>query len=410
MKKNSFVKRTLALTVMSLMGCVCIYAQSVDYGKATDSAHKAINKLRDAVIVRAPYNFKDDENGLSWDERSNQTVIAQGLSIAKKYGENLRMWTVTENENYRINIEKLCEGNKSTRVADKIAYALAKRNNIPYNISYTLDSYLNWLEKAMEDSLNINVTNYKSEKSTDIEAKMTKDTKKIKDLSFVSCDINVSGTLVCKTKDIICIRNGQITKIAELEKKKDKIVVDLSDIVNDEETIGFTYNYGKHFPIGGSINYSFYDVPIMLSLDFGLNTDDDKVITDKADIKDIMNYTRTKKILDPKFFVTVTPQFYMKYFAIGCGIGALYMEGTEENYNYTSTSSNSSGSHISSGGGMTSGDTNLFKFMLRPVVKGFIPLNDEWYLSLSVGYDYVLGYKDKNGYNAGIGLQYTLDW
>jgi hypothetical protein len=48
--------------------------------------------------------------------------------------------------------------------------------------------------------------------------------------------------------------------------------------------------------------------------------------------------------------------------------------------------------------------------MIRPSVKGFIPVSDQWFVTVTVGYDYVFGYKDKNGVNFGLGLQYNFDY
>lgn len=163
--------------------------------------------------------------------------------------------------------------------------------------------------------------------------------------------------------------------------------------------------------MGGSFNYSPEDIPFMVSVDLGINLDGDKYVIDKVEMTDIMNYNRTKKTLDPKFFLTVTPQFYLKYFAIGCGVGCLWMDGMEDTTNYTYTSNSSSGGNISvSGAGLTSESVTsiMLKPMIRPVVKGFIPLHDELFLSVSVGYDLIFGYRDKNGFNFGLGLQWEL--
>ena len=44
---------------------------------------------------------------------------------------------------------------------------------------------------------------------------------------------------------------------------------------------------------------------------------------------------------------------------------------------------------------------------LRPVAKAFIPLSsDELFLSVSVGYDLIFGYKEKNGINFGLGVHW----
>uniref|UniRef100_UPI002592D590 hypothetical protein n=1 Tax=Xylanibacter caecicola TaxID=2736294 RepID=UPI002592D590 len=185
---------------------------------------------------------------------------------------------------------------------------------------------------------------------------------------------------------------------------KGKIMVDFNDFINNHGTFGFSYNYGQHFPVGGSFNGSFEDIPLMISIDFGINFDNDKHIIDKVNMQDIMNYDREKKELDTKFFVTVTPQAYFNYFAIGCGFGFLYMDGTSDYTRYSSSSASNTSASTSS-----SSNAYLIKPMIRPVIKGFIPFSyEDYYISISVGYDWVLGYKKKNGFNVGIGIQCSL--
>lgn len=333
--------------------------------------------------------------------------------IAKSLGENFRLWSVTQSETYRTNIEKMCDGKKSTRVADEIAIDLALKNNNPSINSYELESYLNWLDLRI-DEISIVFSDFELVDKNKINISNIKDKKMDKELTYVSCKVQISGAFSYNVKDLIYIRDGKISKIDKyVVDKNNKVHVDFSDLVSDYETIGFTYNYGQHFPVGASFNYTPEDVHFMLSVDLGVNLDNDKHIIDKVEMTDIMNYKRETKVLDPKFFLTVTPQFYMKYFAIGCGVGVLYMDGTEETASYTNSSSGSSGSSVSistssSSGTSSSTNTSMFKPMIRPVVKGFIPLSDELYISVSVGYDYVFGYKDKNGFNVGLGLQWEL--
>lgn len=85
------------------------------------------------------------------------------------------------------------------------------------------------------------------------------------------------------------------------------------------------------------------------------------------------------------------------------------MEGKENtaHYSYTTTTGSSSSATIS-GGNTTEGNLAiLLKPMIRPVAKAFIPLSsDELFLSVSVGYDLIFGYKEKNGINFGLGVHW----
>lgn len=346
-------------------------------------------------------------------------VIAQEYSAGQvsQFANCLSKWTSTHREEYRFEAEDLCNGPKKPIVNDELSHILTKKANpqAPLQKNYELDTYLNNIGSLLKNgAINIAYTNITKVSKDEIIFETKISEKDLNMTELYSCNIQVTGDILHNSKELFYVYKHKITKIGKYEKRGGKVVVDFDDFINDYETIGFTYNYGENFPVGGSFNYSLEDAPFMFSVDFGVNFDNDKYITDKVEMKDIMNYKRKRKEMDPKFFVTVTPQFYLKYFAIGCGVGALCMYGNVEEAEYSYTSNTISSSNITSTsstsyGGSSDNNDLLFKPMIRPVAKGFIPLrSDELYLSISVGYDLVFGYTDKNGINFGLGLQWEL--
>ncbi len=329
-----------------------------------------------------------------------------------QFGDNMRLWCSTNSYSYRSQIMKKCES--ACRVNDKIMMDFARNSGINTK-HFVVSNYLNGFEDAFDrGAVGVDVSNIRVI-SADQQVYSYKDSRRSeklsKDYTMVACDIKVNGALNYNVKDLFYVRKGQIVKITSYEEVIDtktgkrKVRIDFSDLESDNSTMGVSYNYSKHFPVGASYNYSPESSYFMFSVDFGINFDKDKYIIDEVDMVDIMNYDRKKKILDPKFFITLTPQVYFKYFAVGCGAGLLYMDGTEENTSYHSISISSVGIGASNSSEST---TQMIKPMIRPVIKGFIPVSDELYISVSAGYDLIFGYKEKNGVNFGLGIQWEL--
>lgn len=330
------------------------------------------------------------------------------MAVVRSFGENMQSWIQTGKLAFHKNLIRLSNGEKKVRVYDELSsYLFNKYNYVGAN---ELNSYLNCLEKEMSNGITIKYSDFRWVSPNDISV------IDAKGLEFIACDVMVTGAFSHHSKDIFYIRNGKISKIDKYEIVQDartgrkKVKVDLSDIVYDHnETIGFGYNYSKHFPVGASIFYAWESFPVLLSFDFGYNMDDDKYVVDNVKMTDVMNYNRTKKIYDPKYYMIVTPHAYFRYFAVGCGVGCLVMNCKEETANYYY---NNVATGVKSGGYSTETEHAAFKFMIRPSVKGFIPLDgeDKWAIVASVGYNWAFGCKEKNGLNMGLGLKVNVDW
>lgn len=344
----------------------------------------------------------------------NAANTLDSRSVVASFGDNLRMWLVTNNPVYRQNIEAISNSKREKcRISDQVTTNMVKHLNLPIvKETFTLDTYLNSIQNAMRDgvAIKIQMDNYKQVEKSKIQVYGAKRAKDIEEIDYVSCNVYASAPFKCTTKDLFYVRKGKITKIApyEIDEKTHKVHVDLSDIDFDDETVGLTYNYGQHFNIGASFNYA---VPwFLIAVDWGLANKMDATTSTKVELTNIMNYKITTTSLKPKMFFTATPALNLKYVAVGCGAGILYMEGTETtNTRNTNITENDGNSTIQYGGSSTT-DTQAtrIKFMLRPSIKGFIPMSDEWSLVVGAGYDYVFKYKKCNGFNFSLGLQYSL--
>lgn len=330
----------------------------------------------------------------------------KGECVVRSFATNMQLWVQTSKLEYQRNLQRLCDGKKKIRVADEIVGDLATKNGYPgVKGAYLLETYLNCLLKEIKKGITIQYSNYRTISAFET---TTSDTR---GLNLIACDVVVSGAVNYKVKDLFYVRDGKISKIDKYEETIDrrtgrrKVKVDFSDIDFADEAYSLTYNYSKSFPVGLSFDYAW---PwFRLGLDFGIDFKKDQYVIDDVNFTDIMNYDRTKKTLDPKCYITVTPSLYFRYFSIGCGVGALFMTGTEEHC-YSSYAS--SGGTSVSGSSSLHSDCSKLNVMLRPVAKGYIPVSDEGLdVVVSVGYDYVFGYKEKNGLNFGVGIQFVLD-
>lgn len=131
-------------------------------------------------------------------------------------------------------------------------------------------------------------------------------------------------------------------------------------------------------------------------------------------MKDIMNFTRKRLDMDAKGYLTITPSFFMKYFSVGCGVGALIFQGDkrEEEGSYAYASSGEAPVSRSTSIGSVQSETHknsyMLKFMIRPVIRGYIPVSDDFFIVVNAGYDYVFDYKKLNGFNFGLGVSWAV--
>lgn len=317
-------------------------------------------------------------------------MFSQGLSTAKEYGESMKQWSATENDRYRNIIESICGGKKSTRIADDIAMDLAQKNGVPSNISYMLDSYLNWLEKAMLNGISVNFSDYQVVNRNEIEGSTSYETKYARedDKDYVSCRIRISGALSYDVYDLICMRDGKITKITKYEKTGNKIKVDFSDLVS-EHSVEVSYGYSSNYPLNLSIhtNFSFFNIGIESGQNFS---------NEPLTIVKHTNFA-TSKVEGKYYYLLATPGIYLRYASVDCGLGGVFTK-----YNYESVYS--------------SYDKKNTYFMLKPKASFHIPVpfgrsprEERVYISPHIAYQYVPKYAELNCWEFGIGIRIRFE-
>lgn len=334
---------------------------------------------------------------------------AQDTYVVQQFGNSLTNWASSRNSFSALeSMERLCSKNPAIRIGDNIIAFLASQNGLAKSDDYTWDNYIVCMQKEVDKGVTMSLSQIEQVP----EHLIPSNYQGRKDLKFVSCVFNMSGASNFNENDLFVLVNGRIAKIQEYrvivdKKGRRKLRVDLSDLGLDEDTegMGLTYNYSKAFPVGASLYYSKWK--FMVSLDFGVNFDKDIYTTQKVEFNNLMDYKITRGEYDPKYYLTATPSFYLKYFSVGWGFGILSMKGSE----YTDErdfNADENGSTTITTGSTVEGIEKV-KFMMRPNIRGFIPCNDNFFISLSVSYNWIPGYKEKSGIDFGVGIQYLLD-
>ena len=334
-------------------------------------------------------------------------MSAQDTYVVQQFGNSLSNWASNRNDFSAMqNIESLCSEKPAIRIEDPIMSAMAIKYNVPRSKNYTLDDYIRCIQHEVDAGVSISFSNIH-------QVPENLKPSNYPGVSYVSCNIKISGASNLNENDVFAIKDGKIVKIEEYVIVRDKngrqkLRIDLSGLGLDEDTEGWglSYNYSKAFPVGASVAYTKWK--FMISMDFGVNFDKDIYTTQKVDFTNIVDYKITKGEYDLKYFITATPAFYMKYFAVGWGFGYASFDGSEttkENKLEILPDGNvmqTTGISSVSGGGK-------YKFMMRPTIKGFIPCSDNFFISLSVNYDWILGYKEKNCISFGAGVHFLID-
>ena len=317
-------------------------------------------------------------------------VSAQGLTTSRSYGENMRQWITTKNDDFREIIEELCNGIRSTRIADEIAVDLVPRMDYPRNASYQLDTYLNSIEKAWAHGLSIEFSDYQAVDRKLIEGTTAQETRYARepDKEYVSCRIKVKGAYYYDVHDLICMRGGKITKISKFEKIGNKVKVDFSDLVS-EHSVEVSYGYSSHYPLNVAVstNISFFNIGI----EYGQNFSDEPLST--AQHKNFAN----SEISSKYYYFLATPGIYLRYASIDCGLGCVFTK-----YKYESVYS--------------SYNESKNTFMMKPKVSFHIPIplgssprDEKIYISPHVGYQYVPKYGKLNCWEVGIGVRFRFE-
>ena len=317
------------------------------------------------------------------------------------FGKALKTWSENKyNADSTLNANKYTvelatvDCNLMTNLARKYPIEDAEGKIETFNI----EDYKMTLGKWFEDDENVLIT------LNDVKEPNKKELEQIEDYEAIKSQyIFIEGNLTVKNykrdtikhqepyKELYYIRrrSSKITKISPRTYTDTGLIrLDFSDI-DERESVGGSVNYSPNWPVSLSASYSYGY--FMFGVDGGFNTDHDQVVQKKLTMQNILNYQKETISYDPQWYITATPSLYLKYLSVGCGAGIMYSKRNIDP--------------------LKKGKNRLYhiSFMLRPTIKGYIPLNDEWFLTVNTSYDWAMDLKIKNGLSFDLGLQYRLN-
>lgn len=331
----------------------------------------------------------------------------------RDYAALMKEWSETGKDNLREEVKKLCEkGNHIAIFTDSMSLRMAKLYAHGQKDELMLELYLISVQKHIDNGGQILFSDLQAVPANSIEVTAPPKGLDPKALSYFTAHASLGTNEPKEYQVLFHVRKDFITKVGDYVRPiNGKTKVDLSYLQSDE-SFGMTYNYGKHWPLGISANYR--NRIYMISGDLGINLDRDKKHTRKLEMTDVMNFNLKEKELNPYAYLTATPSIFLKFVSIGCGAGIAYMRYQENNVERVMQESGK----YSTGDSMytqytqknttTDIDGEALKLIVRPALKVFIPVHKEWNLSLGVSYDYIFTYKEMNGINYSLGLQYNL--
>ncbi len=138
----------------------------------------------------------------------NNSVIPRATVAEKtvrRFWDNIRLWCETQDIDYREKARKECQ-TKELRVNDGLMTLFATKAGLSNMESYTLDSFLNGFQSAINEG------------TVDITISGIKEIENTEDFCIVSCCINVTGVVTTESNALFYIQNGKVSKISNCAK------------------------------------------------------------------------------------------------------------------------------------------------------------------------------------------------
>lgn len=176
---------------------------------------------------------------------------------------------------------------------------------------------------------------------------------------------------------------------------KDKFNNFMDDFVDifipNDNTFGYEYTYAQNFPlvvsVGGTSSY------FSIVAELGFNFDSKEYY--------VQNY-------NPECYLVISPGIHLGVLSLNCGIGVL----GSSYYDIIIGDTTYFGDETTSISGSITLETSIKTYkahlILKPSITGFIPIFDDYYITINAGYNYLPNFKELNGWSFGIGFRFEI--
>ena len=320
----------------------------------------------------------------------------KGTDAVRKFGDILNEWSYRRGYTLLKSVQNVCAGDEGNecRVSDPLILEFERQAQRPLELDYFLANYIADFHEAMRrgNGIKVQISNIKPVTNIVFDSESMMDEKR-KSLYYVSCDINVTGSMNFTSNDLFFIRkgSGKISTIRPNDGPVNTSRIDDWDHIAAGEfnSIEASYGYSTNFPlnVGLTASFSYFNI----GLEYGQNFDKEPIIT-----KQHTNFA-SSQINGKYFYLMASPGVFLRFATISYGLGATMMK-----YNYESV--------------YDSYSENKTFFTMKPKVAFNLPLpvdfksrDEKCYLCPYVGYLFAPKFSKINCLEFGVGLRFRFE-
>lgn len=156
-------------------------------------------------------------------------VYSQNTSVVQQYCNSFASWASDKSIIYLHEMENLRSESPSFRIGNKLMNQLAAKNGLAKTDTYDWDVYVPCIQKEIDNGIKISFSNIKTVPEEYI-------VQNYPGLEYVSCNVNITGSVNTELRDLFILKDRKIVKIADyiettdVTSGKKKIEIDYLDL------------------------------------------------------------------------------------------------------------------------------------------------------------------------------------